>query len=94
MAALCSHVGRLVMQVLTCVELELLLDLAGAAVPDDGGLVHGARQQQVALAVPLEGEDGPPVVVQRVLQLPCARTASLGMLHHPGWRPSLRVSSR
>ncbi len=64
----------------TCVELELLLDLAGAAIPDDGGLVHGARQQQVALPVPLEGEDGAPVVVQRVLQLPCARTETFHCL--------------
>ena len=61
---------------LTGVELELLLDLAGAAVPDNGGLVHGARQQQVALLVPLQREDGPSVVVQRVLQLACAPRAS------------------
>ena len=53
-------------------ELELLLDLARSAVPDDGRLVHAAAQQQVALAVPLEREDGPLVVVQRVLELACA----------------------
>ena len=68
---------------LTGVELELLLDLAGAAVPDDGGLVHGARQQQVALLVPLEREDGPSVVVQRVLQLACAPRTSCTAVTSP-----------
>ncbi len=39
-------------------ELDLLLDLASLAIPDDGGLVDGATKQQVALAVPLQAEDG------------------------------------
>ena len=58
----------------TRVEFKLLLDEAASAVPDDGGLVHGAGEQQVALLVPLEREDGPLVSTQHVFQLPCTHT--------------------
>ena len=54
--------------------LELLFDLPSGAVPDDGRLVDAAAEQQVALPVPLEREDGPLVGAQHVLQLPCITT--------------------
>lgn len=57
----------------TCMVLELLLHAAGGHVPDNRSLVDGAAEQQVALLVPLEREDGPAVPVQHGLQLACAR---------------------
>ena len=52
--------------------LKLLFDLPRGAVPDDGRLVDAAAEEQLALPVPLEREDGPLVRAQHVLQLPCA----------------------
>lgn len=61
--------------------LKLLLDESGGSVPDDGCLVHRARQQQVALLVPLQREDGTLVRAQNVFQLPCTLRVELSSEH-------------
>ena len=67
---------------LTDVELELLDELAVACVPDDGGMVHAAGDQQITFVVPLETEDGALVACQRPFQVPCS------------WEQSRRVAVR
>lgn len=58
-------------------KLELLLDLAGAPIPDDRCFVNAARQQEVAALVPLQREDGTLVRIQDLLQLACGHKISI-----------------
>ena len=57
----------------TCVKFKLLFDFPSAPVPDNGSFVHRTREQQVALLIPLEGENGPLVICQRMPQLACTQ---------------------